>query len=424
MNQRENGTRLPIDDPAVSTFERALLTSAFKGGILRADEKLAIPHNLYSAEFAEELGYLTSWLLYLLHSLPERFFSSSLSDYARAVGLSSSLSSIWELSCTHRNFELANLARSDAVVSAGKIKILEINIGSTVGGLYHATLENRHSDTSYLTSLELWAHATSLCLPLGARVVFLDDSANVSWMSQYVSPMIHAISQHCDCVERLVGLNELRFVDGQVEVQNQPVTHVYSWFGLRDIARNPEAYDKLKSAFTSNAFSFVEPMNALIHSSKAAFGLLWNLMESGRLNSRESEFVSMYIPETRIINSETLDMVKSRRRLGVLKPVDGFGGNGVVVGQEVSQPEWVKLVTQAALAKNQTFIWQEYFSPDLKDVKLFTSDGKWNISRCRNILGTFVHGERHLGGFARCAPQGGGLVINRATGAACGPIVC
>jgi hypothetical protein len=94
----------------------------------------------------------------------------------------------------------------------------------------------------------------------------------------------------------------------------------------------------------------------------------------------------------------------------------GYGGQGVVIGRNVSAAEWDKRLDAAT---GRPHVLQEYVAPSSIDLPTASGPAPFEVG----IGCLYVGGE--FGGFlARCVPFGAGAIANVHQGAVFGAAVC
>ncbi|MEW6434326.1 MAG: circularly permuted type 2 ATP-grasp protein [Myxococcota bacterium] len=108
--------------------------------------------------------------------------------------------------------------------------------------------------------------------------------------------------------------------------------------------------------------------------------------------------------------------VLARRASLVLKPSDGFGGFGVVVGPAVDDAAWTAAV-DAALASGRPHVVQAFGAHPSEDFPVPDGAGGVRLERRNVVISTWLHSGRFGGVFARVhagpvvnVHQGGGLL--------------
>lgn len=130
------------------------------------------------------------------------------------------------------------------------------------------------------------------------------------------------------------------------------------------------------------------------------------------------ELLSRHVPWTRRLTEAHAAHARANRSSLVLKPVDGYGGYGVVIGAETSEPGWNAAV-DAALTGPKPCVVQRYVPLPRQGVWRLTSDGRAELASLRVVHSFFCHDGAFAGGFVRAAE---GAVVNVHQGGGLGPL--
>ncbi len=162
------------------------------------------------------------------------------------------------------------------------------------------------------------------------------------------------------------------------------------------------------------------PIRQLLHD-KRNLALLSERLESDLFDAEERRIIAENIPWSRIVQEGSCkfhgeamslpDLLRERREDLVIKPGQGFAGEGVHVGQSTAPAEWEEACAQAF--RDGDWVVQEY----VPSLPLAFHDG---ASGCRPfyvIFGLFAFGDRYGAGGLRIAPMGETTVVNAALGA-------
>ncbi len=132
--------------------------------------------------------------------------------------------------------------------------------------------------------------------------------------------------------------------------------------------------------------------------------------------------VRAHLPWTRVLDEQALPEARAKRERLVLKPADGYGGVGVVVGDSVSEWRWQTALDDAlAAGSTRPFVLQE--RQELPRVRLSPLDDAPAAAPSGDVeerwlcVSLWCHGGRFSGGFARASTdvvvnvhRGGGIV--------------
>jgi hypothetical protein len=336
--------------------------------------------------------------------------------------------------------DLLVAARPDVVYEAGTPKFLEFNIDGVVGGTRQTDLYAHRFHRLFagqLPGFELTEPGSAVAarfaairsspgVPAGATVAlptFLHGAV----------PGLHAVDAlrgwldaMCETGRRLgldpftCDLDELTAGDdGALRVGDRRVDVVLRMFqsweepdgpGLKALARAVEA-DRVR-LHTSEA--------TWLLSNKVVMAWLWADRE--RLDEADRALVERHLPWTvRLAGGGAApDTVRYavRHRAGlVLKPGGGYGGDGVTLGREVSDEDWVAALDRAVDAP-EPFVVQRFVDPDRVAME-FSHERTGELVRelVPLVVGPFLFGGAVSGVYVRHGVPGSGMVLNAHQGA-------
>ncbi len=121
------------------------------------------------------------------------------------------------------------------------------------------------------------------------------------------------------------------------------------------------------------------------------------------------------VPTTRVLTAGLARQLEAERAQWVLKPADGYGGFGVVVGPFVPGGEWGEALG-SALAGPRRWVAQRYVPLPRQTVAVLDDAGAAHEEERFVVHSLWVHGDRFAGAFMRASQhpvvnvhQGGGL---------------
>ncbi|MDH6114555.1 hypothetical protein P3T36_000955 [Kitasatospora sp. MAP12-15] len=157
------------------------------------------------------------------------------------------------------------------------------------------------------------------------------------------------------------------------------------------------------------------PEATMLLTNKQTLAWLWE--DIGQLPESEQEFVTAHIPWTaRLDQVDQLDQLDADRAGLVLKPADGFGGSGVVVGAAVDAEQWRAALSSAR--EQGGHLLQRRVRPDQLPMGfVHAPTGELADAEVPYVLGPFLYGERLAGMLVRHGVPGGGPVLNAGHGA-------
>ena len=169
----------------------------------------------------------------------------------------------------------------------------------------------------------------------------------------------------------------------------------------------------LLDAWRDGVTEVLNPFGAIIADDKSLFAELSS--GAGDFTADERAALARRIPWTRVLTAALQPEAAQRRADLVLKPADGYGGFGVVIGAECEDAAW-RAALAAALAQPKLFIVQKYLPLPEEEFPVFSAHSV-ALERLRLVGSFFWINGRFAGGFHRASPahvinvhQGGGLV--------------
>jgi hypothetical protein len=416
----------PGDLPAAAGRELDLVATSFRGRCLTR------PVFLEQAE----LGQLTADLENLygaLTALPGRLFCGDLGAFAGAVGLTGEQVGAVLMA---RTAPPTRMVRADLYREAAGFRLMELNIGSTVGGgdnamVNRAMLTNpglagfvRAHSLAYTDTLAEIANTIMAESGISAR----DGSlvAAVDWPP--AADRFNAVLQTSANELATLGidfvpchLRNLSLHDQRVWLGDRPVDVIYRLFMIEDLLHpdGPALINPVLQAAERGEVKIFTPMHSQLYSSKGALALLSD--EANRPLCTKAELASLdrLLPWTRMLRAgpvtvdgdrvDLLGYALGHREDLILKPTSMHGGLGIVAGWQTDQAEWDRQLRELM---DQPYILQRRVRPEPEPFP--GADGlepwvlTWGAYLCtRGYGGMWVRGtaDRDTGG------------VNMATGA-------
>lgn len=107
----------------------------------------------------------------------------------------------------------------------------------------------------------------------------------------------------------------------------------------------------------------------------------------------------------------------------MIKPTDGYGGHGVVVGVDLTPLAWAAAVNDRLERGNgQRHVVQILAAPEVQRLGIGQWDASSRSELSHVVWGAFVEDSAYVGAYARSKPERAGMVINQGNGAAVGPV--
>jgi len=420
------GRLAPGDLPAAAAQGLDLAATSFRGRCLTR------PVFLTRAELTQLTSDLEN-VYGALTALPGRLFSGDLGAFARAVGLTGAQVGAVAMA---RGTPPTRMVRADLYREAAGFRLMELNVGSTVGGgdnamVNRAMLANadlagfvRAHALTYTDTLAEIANTIMAETGVAAR----DGSlvAAVDWPP--AAPRFNAVLQ--TSADELAGLG-LDFVpchlrdlsrhDGRVWLGDRPVDVIYRIFMVEDLLDpdGPGLITWVLEAAERGEVRIFTPMHSHLYSAKGALALLSDEAHRHLYTPAELASLDRLLPWTRLlrpgpvtVDGERVDLLRyatTHREHLILKPTARHGGSGIVPGWLTDTAAWDG---QLRALMGEPFVVQRRVQPE---PELFPGEGglePWVLTwgaylGARGYAGMWVRGtaDRDTGG------------VNMATGA-------
>lgn len=371
-----------------------------------------------------------------LTALPARLFDGDLGAFARAAGMTPP-----QVTAVLRGRGTAptRLTRADVYHDGTSFRLMELNIGSTVGGLDNAVLNRAALADPFLAGFTA-AHGLSHVDTMAELADMLtteyktDDGrpplfAAVDWPESFATlePQLQASA------ETLAGygveilpchLGQLDLSGGRVRLGGRVIDVVYRVFMIEDLLEEeaPALVDPLLRAVERGEVEMFAPMDAELYGSKAALAMLSDEANRDRFSAAELASLDRILPWTRMVRDEPVTVAgrpadllayaAEHREELVLKPTMMHGGLGVVLGWQASGADWAAALRGAV---DGPYVLQSR----IRAVpELFPAPGGTEPQIVN--WGIFTVGRGFGGAIVRGSTDLGGGVLNSAGGATLG----
>jgi hypothetical protein len=181
---------------------------------------------------------------------------------------------------------------------------------------------------------------------------------------------------------------EFALDNGVLTARGEPVDYVYLLQEPKDIGPGHPVLVALQQ-------NVVRVFNGMSHgfltSSKAVFELLSDPEHAGMFDTKTVASLARHIPWTRIVrerkttfHGETIDLIPfitARRESLVIKPIDGFGGEGIIMGWLHDDAAWSAAIANALSGR-----------PHVVQERVVSSPRRFPVA----VDGKLVYDERHV----------------------------
>lgn len=371
-----------MDDPTHDYLERC--RAGHGGGLRSVVDRLDLPPRFRAAyrgrltprpffvreSLLRDLARDLAALYDVLTSLPERLYDGDVVRYAEALGIPSAEAALMRRVADRRP---PLHARADLYRDGDSFTLLELNIGSQLGGIDLAAMSRallrdgefadfarrhglRHGDqgAELVTSVREAADATG---SPGDPVVALVEADGTFARYPLVFAAIEEMLRACGLRVLMTELGEVSTRGGRVRARGERVDVVLRFFSPDQISGDPDALRLVHDLLTLHergAVTVFTPLEHYLYSNKGTFALLSAARAKGLLDRSERDLVDRLVPWTHLltlaraeVDGETVDALeycREHRAELIVKPAADFAGNGVVAGWECGPREWADLL--------------------------------------------------------------------------------
>lgn len=397
---------------------------------------------LLEGEQVRSIGRRLSDLFDLLLSLPHRLHDGDVRAFARTVGWSP-LQIATALSPDGTPRAVPRFARSDLYEEESGFRILELNVGSPLGGFdtpliddvlladpYVAAFAEEHgadtTDTTWVLVKALQAALPALDLAAGPVIGLVD------WPDSFPSlePRLRVMAE----LLRPYGIEAVPCHAGQVEarpdglyVRGRRLDAVHRFYVIDDVVTPADAalLQPLHDAARDGRVALFTPLEPEVYGSKGCFAVLSDERNRGAFTAAERELIDSFLPWSRTLRDEKvhvdgdlvdlLPYVRAHREDLVVKATGSHGGLDVLPGWSTGQEEWDRAVESFA---GGPYIAQRRVRPVTEEFPV--GEGADETEPMVLNWGIFLAGHGYGGAFIRGTTDPDGGVISLANGARTG----
>ena len=310
-------------------------------------------------------------IYHLLVTLPQRRFAGSRASYARMLGLPEPQIAVLERA---PHDEPPPLARADLYRTATGFSLLEMNIGSSLGGFENGEVNRALAGhpvlAEFVQEKRLSWVDTAESLIGTALAIHAERSSSapavalVDWPDTYARhrPRLEVMAALC----RRAGvdaftchLGDLRAEADGLSYHGRHVDVVYRFYLLEYVTSTAgiELLEPLLHAANRGLVTLLSPADADLYGYKEGLALLSELVHTEDLDDSERASVTSLVPWTRRLRASIDDesgtpadavrLAMAQQSELILKPVSLHGGSGIVAGWTVGAEEWRRNVEAA-----------------------------------------------------------------------------
>jgi hypothetical protein len=424
---------LDDEDPSLQVELRALTDHLVENRLMWPGTRMVATPPILADHDREQLTTTCRRTLELVLSLPDRLFGGDLRAFGRACGFTDSRLDVI-LRLAEGPEQLGRVMRCDFYCDDGAWRLLELNLGSNVGGfaighfsraLRKAPLLGAAFDVAGVRTAEILEHwaivakGLASLAPPGIFALVEDRGAldSMRWVLGILADRLTALG-----IEAVVCAHDEIAPDGDgLALGSRRVGLVYRLFDEGDVAAARDAYEPIFAAAERGAVLMPLGFQAKLFGSKSVLALLWDSRYADRFTTSERAFIESFIPSTRLVEPSLIDELERDRDSFVLKPIAESSGRGVVCGWEVGVDAW-RAVLQTACTPSQRHVVQSRVQRNGGELILLEANAEPTRTYCNFVWGVYLVDRMFAGGNVRVNEQGGPGVINVYGGAGIGPL--
>ncbi|MFD9353183.1 hypothetical protein [Streptomyces sp. NPDC060031] len=380
-----------------------------------------------------------------LAGLPDKLFGGDFAAFARAVGLTEvQVSAVMR----GRGPSVSRQTRADLYLDETGFKLLELNIGSAVGGMDNADMCRELLEHPVLADFaegrglgfvdSMREQVNNVIVEGGFQpgdrpVVALTDSPDgYAKMLPYMTVLCERWTE-LGLDAHPCHLGQLEARDGRVWLGDRPVDVVFRVFLIGDLVKSPEVatlMDPVLDAAERGEVRIFTPLDSAAYASKGALALLSDEKNRELFGAEELASLDRILPWTRMArpgpvtleSGERVDLVEyavAHQQDLALKPTSLAGGDGVLLGwaDGLTPQQWRE---QVLAALGGPFIVQRRVRP----IPELYPDENGDLQPWTPLWGVFTVANGYGGAYIRATPAAGGdVVVNVATGAYAGAVL-
>ncbi|MBW3629571.1 MAG: hypothetical protein KY464_09755 [Gemmatimonadetes bacterium] len=211
------------------------------------------------------------------------------------------------------------------------------------------------------------------------------DWEDVPTYSEFLVTVDYLRAQGIECV--IADPREVEYSEGRLVAAGLPVDVVYKRVLINELVDREGMDHPLIRAVQDDAVCMVNPFRCKILHKKASLAVLSDDDNEELFTSAEIGAIRAHVPWSRVVEErrtthdgeeiDLIDFIRDHRESLVLKPNDEYGGTGIVLGWEATQPDWEAAIA-TALAEPYIVQWRipipSEAYPSMADGQLVVAD--------------------------------------------------
>ncbi|QHI35391.1 hypothetical protein IMCC3317_07370 [Kordia antarctica] len=396
---------------------------------------------IINKELTKDLEEISTFIPRVLQKVPSLYFNNEIDKIADFYFKGNKNTAKFSLMCHEKNVDVS--CRLDLTYTEDGFKVLEVNMGSSIGGMefqnfepiireLHPELTKSSNNNTYESKKTQSIYVNFLVNKVLEYVSGNPEEINIFLVSEahqdanlketirgfYNELLINELNKrNLKGTVYLDSISKLKFTNKQLSYNDKSVQAVL----ILDFALNNITPDVFKALITNKIY-FPDHLGTMFLRDKRNLALLRRLAIEKKFEASENEKILKCIPWTEIVADVELNyegeiqnmitLLRARKNEFVIKISDGLQGNDVFVGKFLTAHEWEKAIIHSLETK--TYIAQKF--SDSIDLYAPNNDNQWIPHKL--VWGAFGFGETYGGAWVRMsANKNDSGIINSATGA-------
>jgi hypothetical protein len=236
--------------------------------------------------------------------------------------------------------------------------LAEVTLGLPIMRLFLRRYEVRSQPARHLVMHSLLESYRSWSGRRKAPRIAILDWREVPTFSEFVITAEYLRAQGLDCV--IADPREVEYRDGKLFAEGLHVDLIYKRVLITELIERGGMDHPVVRAVRDGAVCMVNPFRCKILHKKASLAVLSDERNADMFTADEQAAIRAHIPWTRLVEErrtsfagddiDLIPFIAAQRERLVLKPNDEYGGTGIVLGWDVSEPEW-ETAMQRAMAE-------------------------------------------------------------------------
>jgi len=331
-------------------------------------------------------------------------------------------------------------SRLDAFLEGDSLRFLEFNCDSPAGVAYGEVQAEIFSETPFLKTV-----GGRFLLEQPQRMKMMHRAlldayreyggkeenphiAITDWRDVKTIHEFHMLKQYFEPLGTPVTIldpRDFELAGGRLCAGGRPVDIVYRRVIIRELLEKEDEVQPFLEAYGKKLVCVANPFRSKVVSNKSTLAAMTDPAFDHLFTPEENEIKYRHVPWTRNLvpgevefagrKSDVFDLAAGSKDGFVIKPADGYGGEDVFIGREVTGPEWEASLRRAA-DEDRTWVLQEYVDIPEEDFPIITDDGI-SLEKRKVNLNPFAIGGRYAGCISRISVKpiinvsaGGGMV--------------